>query len=89
MVSFAWFVRGVKKKHHIKNPLCIFRPLNIGHHDFVKDGDKVISLSTKELREKYKDYERIKEKKISLTLKQRYRIPPKLIEELFELIPME
>lgn len=63
--------------------------LNIGYPDFVKDGDKVISLSTKELREKYKDYERIKEKKISLTLKQRYRIPPKLIEELFELIPME
>ena len=57
--------------------------INIGHHDFVKDGDKVISLSTKELREKYKDYERIQEKKISLTLKQRYRIPPKLIEDLF------
>ena len=57
--------------------------INIGHYDFVKDGDKVISLSTKELREKYKDYERIQEKKISLTLKQRYRIPPKLIEDLF------
>ena len=37
--------------------------LNIGHHDFVKDGDKIISLSTKALRDKYKDHERIQEKK--------------------------
>ena len=58
--------------------------LNIGHNDFVKDGDKIISLSSKELRDKYKDYERIQEKKISIPLRQRYRIPPKLIEELFE-----
>ena len=57
--------------------------LNIGYYDFIKDGDKIISLSTKELRSKYKDYERINEKKTSLTLKQKYRIPPALIEDLF------
>jgi len=60
--------------------------LNIGHHDYVKDGDKIISLATKELRNKYKDYERIQENKISLTLKDKYRIPPALIKELFESI---
>ena len=31
--------------------------LNIGHLSFIKDGDKVISLSSKTLREKYKNYE--------------------------------
>ena len=31
-----------------------------------------------------KDYERVLEKRITLTLKQRYRIPPKLIEELLQ-----
>ena len=62
--------------------------LNIGHHDFVKDGNTIISLSTKELREKYKDHDRIAELKRSITLKQRYRIPPKLIEELFKYIDL-
>ena len=57
--------------------------LNIAHEDFIKDGEQIISLSTKELRDKYRDFERIKEKKKSVPLKQRYRIPPALIEELF------
>ena len=43
--------------------------INIGHCDFVKDGEQIISLATKELRDKYKDHERINEKKTSLTLK--------------------
>jgi len=62
--------------------------INIGHNDFIKDGDKIISLSTKELRDKYKEYDKIKEKKTSLSLNQRYRIPPKLIEELFKHMEM-
>ena len=55
--------------------------LNIGHTIYIKDGDKIISLGTKALREKYKDYERIQEKKEGTSLKQRYCIPPKLIED--------
>ena len=51
--------------------------LNIGHHDFIKDCEKIISLSTKALRGKCKDYKRIKQKKVSLTLQQRYRMSPK------------
>ena len=57
--------------------------LNIGHQDFVRVGDNVISLSTKELRAQYKDYDRILEKKTPITKRQRYRIPPTLIAELF------
>jgi hypothetical protein len=56
--------------------------INIGYSDYIRDGDKVISLRSKELRDKYKDHERIQEKKVDLTIKQRYRIPPKLIEDL-------
>ena len=41
--------------------------LNIGHHDVVQDGDKVVSLSAKELRIKYKDVAIIQKKKVSLT----------------------
>ena len=63
--------------------------INIGHYNFIKDGDNIISVSAKELRDKYKKHERIQEKKASLTLKQKYRIPPNLIEELFNSIPME
>jgi len=62
--------------------------LNIGHHDFVKDGDNIISLSTKDLREQYKHYDRIAELKKSTTIKQRYRIPPKLIEELLNCVEL-
>ena len=35
--------------------------LNIGHLSFIKDGDNVISLSSKSLREKYKNFEKSKE----------------------------
>ena len=56
--------------------------LNIGHLSFIKDGDEVISLSSKSLREKYKNFEKIRGRKVSLTLAERYRIPPALIEEL-------
>jgi hypothetical protein len=35
--------------------------INIGHYDVVKDGEKIISLSTQELREKYEDHDRIQE----------------------------
>jgi len=56
--------------------------LNIGHLTFIKDGDKVISLSSKALREKYKNYEKFRGRRVSLTLAERYRIPPALIEEL-------
>ena len=56
--------------------------LNIGHLSFIKDGDQVISLSSKSLREKYKNYEKFNGRRVSLTLAERYRIPPALIEEL-------
>jgi len=56
--------------------------LNIGYNDFVQDGDKIIMLASRELREKYKHYERIESMRQRVTLKQRYRIPPRLIEEL-------
>ena len=35
--------------------------LNIGHLSFIKNGDKVISLSSKSLREKYKNFEKSEE----------------------------
>ena len=54
----------------------------IGHLSFIKDGDKFISLLSKSLREKYKNYEMFKGNRVSLTLAERYRIPPALIEEL-------
>ena len=60
--------------------------VNIGYNDYVKDGDKVISLTTNTLRKKYKDHDRIQEKNQTLTLKDKYRIPPALIKELFESI---
>ena len=58
--------------------------IKIGHHSFVKDGDEVISLSSKALRDKYKNYEKFKGRKVSSTLAERYRIPPALIEELLQ-----
>ena len=60
--------------------------INIVKHHFVKDGVNIIAVCTKELREKYKGVERIQSMKISNSLKDRYRIPPALIEELFESI---
>ena len=63
--------------------------INIGHQDYVRDGDTIISLDNRELRSKYKHHERIQEKRILSTLKQRYRIPPNLINELLQCVPME
>ena len=60
--------------------------LNIGHQHYINDNGVIIQLGSRELREKYKGYEIIKEKQIIVPLKQRYKIPPKLIEELFSLI---
>ena len=37
--------------------------INIGHQDYVRDGDAIISLDNRELRSKYKHHERIQEKK--------------------------
>ena len=51
--------------------------IDFGHHNFVKDGNNIISLATKELRNKYRGYEQIKEKKIMTTKQQQYRIPLK------------
>ena len=59
---------------------------NIGHEDFINDNGVIVQLGSRELRDKYKGYERIKEKQIRIPLKQRYKIPPKLIEELFKCI---
>ena len=33
--------------------------INIGHYNFVKDGDNIISFATNELRDKYRGYEQI------------------------------
>ena len=60
--------------------------INIAKNHFVKDGDKIVAVCTKDLREKYKGVERIQSMKISNSLEDRYRIPPKLIESLFACI---
>ena len=62
--------------------------INLASNHYVKDGDKIIAVCTQELRERYKGIERIQSMKIPNSLKDRYRIPPKLIEELFNCIPM-
>lgn len=60
---------------------------NMGCSKVVIDNGKRINVKSKELREKYKDFENIQP-----TLKgcnkigERYRIPFKLIKELFDLI---
>ena len=46
----------------------------------------MIQLGSKELRDKYANHEKIKKKKTDVSQNQRYKIPPKLIEELFECI---
>jgi hypothetical protein len=56
--------------------------LNIGHLSFIKDGDKVLSLASKITPCEKNNYEMFKGNKVSLTLADRFRIPPALIEEL-------
>jgi hypothetical protein len=58
--------------------------INIATTQFVEDLDKVIAVNTKELRQKYIGFERIQSMHISTNLNDRYRIPPALIEELFD-----
>jgi hypothetical protein len=55
--------------------------ISLGSKEIVKDGDKNIIVNTAELREKYKDYKREYISK-TIRLKDRYRVPPKLIKEL-------
>ena len=63
--------------------------INIAKNHFVKDGDEIIAVCTKELRDKYKGVARIQSMKISNSLNDRYRIPPALIEELFDCISLQ
>jgi hypothetical protein len=61
---------------------------NFGGNKTVRDGDKIIKVKSTELRKKYKDFENIQinPKGGGSTKSERYRIPPLLIKELFELI---
>ena len=63
--------------------------INIGYHCFVKVDGEVIQLGSKELRDKYINHEKVKKKKSDVNLDQRYKIPPKLIEELFNCMGKE
>ena len=57
----------------------------LGSNEFIKDNEKIICINTKALRLKYKDFEKfsLSNKKNGTTKMERYRIPEKLIEELF------
>ena len=58
----------------------------MGSSKIIKYNEKIIVVNTASLRLKYKDFENIQPKmEISKTTKnERYRIPPKLIEELLQ-----
>ena len=72
-------------KRDCNNMLGTKHRLTIGYNDFVRDGDKIVMLSSKELRDKYRGRERIQELNHRVPLKQRYRVPPRLIVELLSL----
>ena len=59
--------------------------ISIGISKTVIDNDKFIKCCSKELREKYKNFQNIQKKgdTISTKLHERYRIPQKIIIELF------
>jgi hypothetical protein len=58
--------------------------VRMGTSKTIKDDDKIIRCNTAELREKYKDYKNINKSVNNETkLHDRYRIPEKLIEDLF------
>jgi len=61
---------------------------HLGSRKLVKDGEKFIRVNTKELREKYKDFrdENVIVKGGGNSRNERYRIPPALINELFNSI---
>jgi len=67
---------GINKKH----------VMNMGSTKLVKDGDKYIRVKTKELRTKYKDFPNVQPylKGGGNNRNERYRIPPSLIEQLFD-----
>ena len=60
----------------------------MGSSKTIKDNGKIIVVNTASLRLKYKDFENIQPKMEipTTTKKERYRIPPKLIEELLFII---
>ena len=56
----------------------------IGTSKTIIDEDKIVRCNTKKLREKYKDYENLQKYGLhGTTLEQRYRIPEKIIFDLF------
>ena len=59
----------------------ISHKIALGAKEVVKDGDTNIIVNTAELREKYKDHKREYSSK-TISLKDKYRIPPQLIKEL-------
>jgi len=72
-----------------------FHRSNLGSRDPIIDNGKLIRLNTKKLREKYKDYEKVTEINYENTIcnitnsnnkLKKYRIPEKLIEEIFDLM---
>ena len=81
----------------IKKNIQQMHSSQLGGNDWVKDNGKLINVRTKELRIKYKDWEKIKPTKHQAGFGakgqkcigggsnrlERYRIPQKLIEELF------
>jgi len=60
---------------------------SIGSKKIVKDGDKMVTINSKELREKYKNYENLRQyvKGGGNTRNERYRIPEKLIQSLLKI----
>ena len=60
---------------------------NMGCSKVVEDNGKYILCKTAKLREKYKEYPNVSnQNKLWKTLDSRYRIPPNLIQEMFDLI---
>ena len=59
--------------------------VNFGGSKIIQDGDKIIKVNTKALREKYKDFKNIQPylEEGGNNKNERYRIPPNLIKELF------
>lgn len=62
--------------------------VNFGGSKMVKDGDKIIKVKSAEQRKKYKDFANIQRclKGDGKNKNERYRIPPLLIKELFDLV---
>jgi hypothetical protein len=57
-----------------------------GWNKMVNDGDKVVKVNTKALREKYHSFKNIQPEGSGNKLEEKYRIPPLLITELFDKI---